>query len=99
MSFKRMTRMISFRVSEAEFEQLKNRSLAEGARSVSDWARISLCNGAVRSDGGRQIQELNEGIQQLSGHIRRLSELIESPEQPQNGYRSVPAKEIGASDA
>ncbi len=99
MSFRRMTRMISFRVSEAEFEQLRSKSEAEGARSVSDYARVSLCGGAPRSDGQRQIQELNDGIQRLSSDIRRLSELIEAPQRSQNAYRAVSAKQNGGSDA
>lgn len=85
--------MISFRVSEAEFEQLRNRSEAEGARSISDYARASLCGGAAPG-GERQIQALSDGIERLSGDIRRLSELIETPQHNQN-LKPVAANDNG----
>ena len=71
--------MISFRVSEREFEQLKNKSEAEGARSISDFARLALCgsNGASeRVDQG--INRLSGDVQQLSADVRRVTELIEA---------------------
>jgi hypothetical protein len=98
MRFRRMTRMVSFRVSEAEFEQLRSESEAEGARSVSDYARSSLCRGATRTGGERRMQELNEGIELLSGDIRRLSELIEAPQRLQNGYGTVAPNQGAISD-
>ena len=59
MSFWRRTRMISFRVSEQEFELLRSQSEAEGARSVSDYARITLC-GRRNGAGGPAPQDLNQ---------------------------------------
>jgi hypothetical protein len=79
-----MTRMVSFRISEAEFQQLRIKSEAEGARSVSDYARASLCSAAAREGGERQIRTLSDGIERLSEDIRRLSELIEAPRSFQN---------------
>ena len=100
MSFRRMTRMISFRVSEDEFERLRTKSEALGARSVSDYARVSLC-GADSPDGQQElkIQELSQGIEKLSLDIRRLFELIESPARIQNGYHAIAAKQNGGGDA
>lgn len=82
MSFRRMTRMISFRVSQEEFEELRARSEAQGARSVSDYARFALCGPANDLNGNREtdIHELNSGIQLLSTHIQRLAELMENPQ-------------------
>ena len=77
-----MTRMISFRVSEDEFEQLRSKSEAHGARSVSDYARFALCGPASTGDGQLGIHELNDGIQKLSRHILRLAELLEDPRRP-----------------
>ena len=81
MSFRRMTRMISFRVSENEFELLRSKSEALGARSVSDYARVVLCGSAGAADGqnGTDIHHLNDGIERLSVEIRRLFERLESP--------------------
>jgi hypothetical protein len=98
MSFRRMTRTISFRVSEHEFEQLRSKSEAQGARSVSDYARVSLCGGAAGSNGHNdemKIQELSDGIQRLSLDIRLLFEMIESPQRNQNGHNAIAAKQGG----
>jgi len=104
MSFRRMTRMVSFRVSENEFEQLRCKSEAEGARSVSDYARLSLCGRTTTSVGTPDtqpmtIQELSHGIQRLSHDIRRLFELMESPHGNQNGHQAMAAKQNGGGDA
>jgi hypothetical protein len=79
--------MISFRVSEREFELLKVKSEAEGARSISDFARSALCaastGSAERVDPG--IHQLSDDIQQLRAHVQRVTELLEAS-------RSAPAE-------
>jgi hypothetical protein len=100
MSFRRMRRTISFRVSEDEFKQLRSKSEATGARSVSDYARLSLC-GTAPSNGQHEmkIQELSDGIQRLSMDIRLLFEMIEAPQRNQNGHNAIAAKQNGGADA
>lgn len=79
---RRRTRTISVRVSEREFELLKTKSEAEGARSISDFARLALCGTgstgvpAERVDQG--IDRLGGEMQQLSAEVRRVMELLES---------------------
>src|SRR5258708_32725495 len=70
---RRKTRMISFRVSEKEFDELRTTAEAKGARSVSDYARVALC-GAAGSSG----DELDSGWRRLSGDIRQLSRNIQT---------------------
>jgi hypothetical protein len=81
---RRRTRMISFRVSEREFEQLKTKSEAEGARSISDFARLALCgSGGGSTDGVNEgINRLSDDVQQLSADVRRVTELLESSAPP-----------------
>jgi hypothetical protein len=43
MDERRRMRMVSFRVTPHEFELLKVKSESEGARSISDYARATLC--------------------------------------------------------
>ena len=70
--------MISFRVSDEEFELLKLKSAAEGARSISDYARQALCEPANTSaDTHADIERLSEEIQQLSVEVRRTTALLE----------------------
>lgn len=79
MSVWRRTRMISFRVSESEFEALKVKSEAEGARSISDFARLALCG--TRTTGGAldpMVLQLSGEIQELRTYVQRVTELLES---------------------
>jgi hypothetical protein len=85
---RRRTRMISFRVSEREFEMLKVKSEAEGARSISDLARLVLCGLPKAADGAEiSLCRLSADVQQLSAEVRRATELLETsrpsaPESP-----------------
>jgi hypothetical protein len=75
---RRRNRMVSFRVSEQDFELLKVRANAEGARSISDYARLALC----RSDRPSTIQadlaaiQLSEDIHQLREQLLQMTELL-----------------------
>jgi len=70
MAYRRMTRMISFRVSEDQFERLRAQSQAEGARSVSDYARYVLSREA------RESIQWGDELQRLKFEVHRLSELL-----------------------
>jgi hypothetical protein len=84
MSLKRMTRMISFRISEHDFALLKNKSEALGARSVSDYARVALCSSARPMDVQveNDLHHLSVGVQQLSVELRRLFDLLDVTQGP-----------------
>ena len=87
MSHWRRTRMISFRVSEREFEMLRTLSESEGHRSVSDFARLALCgerngNGASHSPPGENagIDRLRTDLDELKAYVRRVAEMLEDRE-------------------
>ena len=91
--------MISFRVSEHEFEQLKTESESLGVGSVSDYARLNLCSGEHSAPPGQleaRIHELDGKVQDLSSHLERLVSLVErthdavvqSPPSPSNKWQS-----------
>jgi len=74
--------MISFRVSEREFEMLKAMSESKGARSVSDFARIALCGhrsgASVESiEPGETIARLRNDVEDLKVYVRRVAEILE----------------------
>jgi hypothetical protein len=83
--------MISFRVSEHEFELLKTQSESEGARSVSDFARLALCGhrGQPGQPTEPDINKLKDEIDQLNTHVRRVTELLERA-RPVAGQRLMP---------
>jgi hypothetical protein len=43
------TRLVNFRLSEEEYQQLKETCARSGARSVSDYARSSVLSGAAQA--------------------------------------------------
>jgi mobilization protein NikA len=74
---KRKTRMISFRVSDKEFDQLRTTAEARGARSVSDYARLALCGPSSEDDLDSGLRRLSGDVRQLSRNIQTLTTLIE----------------------
>ena len=78
---RRRTRMISFRVSEQEFELLKTKSESEGARNISEYARLTLCKNhrAPYDRVEPAVHQLSDEIQQLRAHLLQMTELLANP--------------------
>ena len=79
---KRRSRMVSFRLSEEEYEGLKHICIRLGARSLSDVARDAvqrlLGNGAeLKSGGNTQLRVLYERIDALDQEVKRLAGLVD----------------------
>ena len=73
--------MVSFRLSEEEYEGLKHICMTVGARSLSDIAREAvqrlLSNGAEpKSDGDAQMRVLHERMDALDQEVKRLAGLV-----------------------
>jgi hypothetical protein len=85
--FKRRTRLISFRLSDEEYEALLATTAAQGARSISDFSRSALCQALKRNgndlkfepDGGppNQVRDLIKTMRELGNVISNLSHQIE----------------------
>ena len=80
--FKTRSRMVSFRLSEDEYERLKDLSLMECARSVSEFARATLCklpgaNGDATAAAPR-MDKLEGAVLQLRLEMHQLRQLVES---------------------
>jgi len=80
--FKTRSRMVSFRLSEDEYERLKDMSLMECARSVSEFARATLCklpggNGDPVAAAPR-MDRLEGAVLQLRLEMHQLRQLVES---------------------
>jgi hypothetical protein len=69
--------MISFRVTDEEFELLKVKSESQGARSISDYARAALCESAGAQEG---LRSLRDEVQRLGARVERVTELLEAAE-------------------
>jgi mobilization protein NikA len=77
-SNRRRTRLVSFRVSDREFEQLKTRCDSEGARSLSDYARAALCRNerAPYDRVDPSVHQLSEEVRQLREHLLHIIEFL-----------------------
>jgi len=80
MDPERRTKVISLRLSDHEFEQLKTASGANGARSVSDFARSAISNLKDLSHEELEtgIKQLCSDVKQLGLDIRQLTDLVEN---------------------
>lgn len=83
--FKRRTRLVSFRLSDEEYERVQGACMAEGARSISEFARAALqrpaetertpvSNGENTMDAG--TRELVETMKELTRELGRLASVI-----------------------
>ena len=85
---RKRSRLVSFRLSEQEYQTLHNSTLIDGARSVSDFARRALCtsldgNGKGQSANGitvnhETLEQLVTTMSELNRVISRLSVLVET---------------------
>lgn len=77
-TFTRRTRTVSFRLSEEEYQELRNVCIAHGIRSMSDFARLTT-QWWIDGDGAHNepllatIRELTGKLRQLDAEVKRLS--------------------------
>ena len=74
--------MISFRLSEEEYEGLKHICIRIGARSLSDVARDAVqrllgSDAELKSGGNAQLRVLYERIEALDQEVKRLAGLVD----------------------
>ena len=93
---RKRSRLVSFRLSEQEYQTLHNSTLTGGARSVSDFARRALCttlDGNERATfvpeqpengviiNNTTLEQLVTTMSELNRVISRLSVLVETNSQ------------------
>jgi hypothetical protein len=84
---KRRTRLISFRLSDEEYQALVEMTNLQNARSISDFSRTALCqalkgnlNPSILEPDGRSpnyARELIKSMQELGSVIAKLSGQID----------------------
>ena len=96
-------RLVNFRLTEEEFVYLREACLAQGARSISDFARSAVLRQADRSGAGlaasgagaaegpstQSLAELQSMMMQLQARVGQLVERVETVRPP--GSESAPA--------
>ena len=74
--FKRKSRMISFRLSEEEYQYLRTISESKGARSVSDYARDTLFR--ISQAARRPPVEIQAKVDKLATMLDTLNREVQS---------------------
>jgi hypothetical protein len=80
--YKARTRTISFRLSEAEYMELRNLSIANGSRSLSDFARWTVRRAiqseefASQSGIEARVRDLNSKTDEIHREVTRLIRLM-----------------------
>ena len=69
--------MISFRVSDREFEMLKALAESAGARNVSEFARLALCSRDAAGDRADAMDRLQRDVAELKMSVQRVAEILE----------------------
>jgi hypothetical protein len=78
----RRTRIVNFRLSEDEYDYLKTLCLSRGARSISEYARATICHEIdtqVSAPDARldaTVRRVDERVEELEREVRRLRDLI-----------------------
>jgi hypothetical protein len=92
MNLKRRARLVTFRLDEDEYQNLRDRSMAQGARSISDYTRSVLCYW-VGSPTESSREALDAEVSQLRREVERLARLVERNtamgRQRERGLKSV----------
>ena len=84
---KRRSRIVSFRLSQEEYDALKDTCIAQGARSISDFARSAACHLARNGNGSPDealqaaVRTLQARVEELDREVKRLAHALE-PSQP-----------------
>ena len=79
---KRRNRMVNFRLSEDEYESLKTFCVAEGVRSISDFARATLWQAINANSKSRDpsldtwVHHIDGKVEDLDRAVRTLTELV-----------------------
>ena len=76
---KRRSKIVSFRLSDEEYDSLKNVSLNSGARSISEFTRSVACS--VNDNGPEKLENtlraLNERMEALDTRLQMLTETLQ----------------------
>ena len=80
--FRPRPRMIGFRLSEEEYEHFRELAIAQGAHSLSDFAR-RITQQLLEGEGQAEtatlratVRELRGKVKELDSEVKRLAELV-----------------------
>ena len=79
--FKRRTRIVSFRLCEDEFQDLRQMCLTKGVRSISEFARFATqqCLDSDEEPLLTTIRELKGKVRELDLELKQLAQKVSQP--------------------
>jgi hypothetical protein len=75
---KRRSRIVSFRLSDDEYDSLKSVSTTRGARSVSEFTRAVACNANEPEKIETTLRSLDERMALLDRRLQILTDVLQS---------------------
>ena len=88
--FERRTRTVSFRLSEEEYDSLKNVSATRGARSVSEFTRSVACtNNGKANNGEGTIEDALHMLSDMMESLDRKIQMLREEIKEKNGTNST----------
>jgi len=70
------TRLVNFRLSEDEYQTLKEAAIRQGARSISDFARAAILNSVahpIKEANNLDLAGLDRKVSEIQGTVERIS--------------------------
>ncbi len=79
------TRLVNFRLSEDEYQTLKEAAIRQGARSISDFARGAILNSVAnpKSENGNHpldLAGLDRKVSEIQGTVEKISGFLNRPQ-------------------
>ncbi len=79
------TRLVNFRLSEDEYQTLKEAAIRQGARSISDFARGAILNSVANpktenGHGSLDLAGLDRKVSEIQGTVERISGILNRPQ-------------------
>ncbi len=77
------TRLVNFRLSEDEYQTLKEAAIRQGARSISDFARGAILNSVANprtENGSLDLAGLDRKVSEIQGTVEKISGFLSRPQ-------------------
>lgn len=71
-------RLVNFRLTEEEFDQLRQACGDQGARSLSDFARSAVMRQVEQPNSAQPLNQLGEVVDQLENRLQQMLNLLEA---------------------
>jgi hypothetical protein len=75
MAMKKRSRIVSFRLSDEEYDSLKNVTVSRGARSVSEFTRSVAC---TKDSGDGEPEKIGDSLRTLNERMEALVRRIDT---------------------